>query len=206
MTTTVTTPHLHSVPPAQALEAAQVFTAANHDTPLWRHVFPEPAHRARALPMQFALRLRWGQQAGQVLATSEGLEGVSILLPGEAHSIPMTRIPWLGGLALLRAAGVSAARRLIALDCFYSRRHTRLLRRPHLYLGAIAVRPDRQGQGLGGELLREALAQADASALPCFLETQMASNVELYRHFGFEVIDEVRVPSVGINDWAMIRR
>ena len=76
---------------------------------------------------------------------------------------------------------------------------------PHWYLWLLAVDPPEQGKGVGGELLRRTLREADDSALPCYLETARESNVSLYRRFGFRVLYESRLGGDGPVFWTMLR-
>jgi ribosomal protein S18 acetylase RimI-like enzyme len=64
---------------------------------------------------------------------------------------------------------------------------------PHWYLPMIGVDPKAQGQGLGGELMRHALARCDREKALAYLETANPRNIPLYRRFGFEVMDEIQV-------------
>jgi GNAT superfamily N-acetyltransferase len=61
-------------------------------------------------------------------------------------------------------------------------------RDPHWYLPWLAVTPERQGHGLGGQLLEHSLAIVDADELPAFLETPNPRSVPLYERHGFEVV------------------
>jgi len=63
----------------------------------------------------------------------------------------------------------------------------------HWYLPVIGVEPNAQGRGLGGALLRHALARCDAEGSPAYLESTNPRNISLYERHGFEVIDEIRV-------------
>jgi ribosomal protein S18 acetylase RimI-like enzyme len=64
---------------------------------------------------------------------------------------------------------------------------------PHWYLPMIGVDPKAQGKGLGGELMRHALARCDREKTPAYLETANPRNIPLYRRFGFEVMGEIQV-------------
>jgi GNAT superfamily N-acetyltransferase len=77
-------------------------------------------------------------------------------------------------------------------------------REPHLYLAVVGVRPEQQGQGLGTALLQPGLAEADRIGLPAYLESSSPRNVPLYERHGFEVTEEVRLPS-GPPVWLMWR-
>jgi ribosomal protein S18 acetylase RimI-like enzyme len=66
---------------------------------------------------------------------------------------------------------------------------------PHWYLPLIAVDPACQGRGLGGALLKEALARCDADRLPAYLESSNPRNITLYQRHGFEILGRIQVGS-----------
>ena len=63
---------------------------------------------------------------------------------------------------------------------------------PHWYLPWFGVDPARQGQGLGGELLRHCLEIVDRDHLPIYLETPNARNISFYERHGFAVTGEAQ--------------
>jgi ribosomal protein S18 acetylase RimI-like enzyme len=71
---------------------------------------------------------------------------------------------------------------------------------------AIAVEPDRTGQGVGSLLLESLLGEADADGVPAIVLSARSDNpaVELYRRFGFVEIDRI-VNRVGTASVKMIR-
>lgn len=63
---------------------------------------------------------------------------------------------------------------------------------PHWYLAILGVDAARQGQGLGAQLMRDALARCDEEGLIAYLESSNPANVSLYRRHGFEVVGEIQ--------------
>jgi ribosomal protein S18 acetylase RimI-like enzyme len=66
---------------------------------------------------------------------------------------------------------------------------------PHWYLPLIAVDPAHQGRGLGGALLKRALARCDADRLPAYLESSNPRNISLYERHGFHTLGRIQVGS-----------
>ena len=77
---------------------------------------------------------------------------------------------------------------------------------PHLHLNMIGVRSEARGSGGGGQLLDAAhrFAMADPSAEGVALTTEVESNVDLYRHFGYRVIGEATLAGA-LTSWGMFR-
>src|SRR3546814_16916727 len=73
------------------------------------------------------------------------------------------------------------------------------------YLHYVGVRPDHQGQGHGGRIIRAQTATADAERLPCWLETATPANVPLYERLGFVIAQQWVVAGGGLPVWGMKR-
>jgi len=76
---------------------------------------------------------------------------------------------------------------------------------PHWYLGYLGTRRDRQGQGLGTQMLQEVLTGVDADGVPAYLESSSERNLPLYERNGFRVIGELRALGHGPTIWRMWR-
>ncbi len=76
----------------------------------------------------------------------------------------------------------------------------------HHHLGMIGVLHKAQGTGLGRILLEhvQALADADPNSNGVSLTTELARNVPLYEHFGYQVTAHARV-APDLETWAMFR-
>jgi ribosomal protein S18 acetylase RimI-like enzyme len=64
---------------------------------------------------------------------------------------------------------------------------------PHWYLPMIGVEPNAQGRGLGGALMRHAVARCDADRALAYLESSNPRNITLYERHGFEVAAEIQI-------------
>jgi GNAT superfamily N-acetyltransferase len=74
----------------------------------------------------------------------------------------------------------------------------------HFLVWMFAVSPAHQRSGLGGRLMREALAKADSDEVPAYLWTGNPDNLPYYRSHGFDVTGEVLIPG-GVPNWFMER-
>lgn len=77
---------------------------------------------------------------------------------------------------------------------------------PCHYLFILGVDPPDQGRGHGRTLLNALSARADASGLPCYLETDRESSKRLYEQAGYRVIVDARIAGVqDLRMWTMRR-
>jgi len=64
---------------------------------------------------------------------------------------------------------------------------------PHVYVNVMAVHPDAQGQGFCSLMMRRVNEYADSLNLPLWLETSGTRNVEIYKKFGYEVVEQFTI-------------
>lgn len=142
---------------------------------------------------------RWGtaeclREGGRVVAVSLSF------VPG-AFPMPAVRSLALLAPGVLRG-GLRRAARVARLDAYMRGRHPHYR---HHYLWFLGVEPERQGRGLGSELLRALSSRADATAAAAYLETDKPTSVKLYEGHGYRVTDEEDVPGIGFHMWFMKR-
>lgn len=66
---------------------------------------------------------------------------------------------------------------------------------PHWYLPLIGSDPTRQGQGIGGALMRHALTRCDRDGTAAYLESSNPRNISLYQRHGFEILGTIQAGS-----------
>jgi len=76
---------------------------------------------------------------------------------------------------------------------------------PHWYLGYLGTRRNRQGEGLGTQMLRGVLAELDTHGVPAYLESSNGLNLPFYERNGFCVVGELRALGQGPTIWRMWR-
>jgi len=61
---------------------------------------------------------------------------------------------------------------------------------PHVYVNVMAVHPDAQGMAFCSLMMRRVNEYADSLNLPLWLETSGIRNAEIYKKFGYEVVEQ----------------
>jgi ribosomal protein S18 acetylase RimI-like enzyme len=133
--------------------------------------------------------------------TSDATAAALWAAPG-AWAMPLSQI-------ILEAAPNGVAFRRYLFRALRTQMHVERLHagqsRPHWYLGYLGARRDRQGQGLGTQMLREVLAGLDNDGVPAYLESSNERNLPLYERNGFRVVGELRALGRGPTIWRMWR-
>lgn len=168
--------------------ASALLAMALHDDPGWTHVVSAPRRRQLALRAVIGVAVRDALPFDGVTAAREGerLVAVAVGLPPGCYPLTPRRnvrtVPAMTALALRIPRDIRRLARFGAsIDAVFPDD-------PVWYLQALGVHPERQGRGLGGQLLQRVLAAADDADVPCHLETAEPSNVTYYQRSGFSLI------------------
>jgi GNAT superfamily N-acetyltransferase len=139
---------------------------------------------------------------GHVWVAGDGpdLAGACLALPPGEWQMPQAvsladARHWLGVFKMQLPAAVKT-------QAFMAEHHPS---EPHWYIRYLGVAPERQGQGIGTELLKPVLERCDAKWLPAYLEASSERNAALYERLGFVHTEKLKLPDGGPPMWAMRR-
>lgn len=195
---------LHLVLPQDFSAAVEVQMSAFLSDPLWVYLFTDSGRRERTARQTFSAALRFALLNGQLHGTGHPPEGIAI------WSVPdqKTRLRAVLGSGFWRlffSPFILQVQRVIPVFSQFERMHKQYAAKPHYYLNTISVRPAAQGKGLASKLIRPFLARADVEGVGCYTETMTPSNVGLYQHFGFKVMEDYSVPNTDLHIWSLYR-
>jgi ribosomal protein S18 acetylase RimI-like enzyme len=201
----MTTSNIVSLTEENLEAAADSLARAFHNDPLQTYVFPDENERRMRSPAHFAPLLRYGMLFGEVLTTEGKPLGAAVWLPPETWEVTPERAAAAGLDALPDVLGEEAANRFFSVLGSIEPYHHRDVPRAHWYLMVVGVSPEACGQGLGRALIEPIMNRADASRLPCYLETAQPDNVAFYEYLGFKkIVEEVESQS-GLRMWTFRR-
>ena len=70
----------------------------------------------------------------------------------------------------------------------------------------VFVGNNMDAEGLASKLMRPMLQFCDEEKMVAYLETNKETNVGLYRHYGFSLMKEEKIPKTPVTHYAMVRR
>lgn len=140
-----------------------------------------------------------------IYADSEEMNGFAVWLPfGFTGN---KTIPFLvgGGLKLVLHSGLGIIGRLLTYDTYAMNLKKKFTDNYDWYLFNLSIKKDAQGKGIASKLMRPMLGFCDDERMVAFLETNKEFNVGIYRHYGFELKSEERIPETTVMHYAMVR-
>ena len=183
-----------------------MLSRAFYDDPLFVYFFPDPSNRQRKSAALFQLLIRYGILYGESEVTSPDLEGAAVWYPSHKAHLSTWGMLRSGMISFIFVGGISTLIRMIRLGNYPVAIHERHAPFPHWYCQALGVDPTLQGKGHAGRLLRTKFEIYDREGIPCYLETQNKENIPFYERFGFQMVEEYRIPGTTFDNWAMLRK
>ncbi|MGQ0607078.1 MAG: GNAT family N-acetyltransferase [Chloroflexota bacterium] len=186
--------------PAMAATMARAFA---HD-PYYVLLAGDAPERNQRMRDGWSGILRFGSARLTDTYTTDDHGGVALWLP-PGHGGPSVLESLRMMPAIGRLSGWRRLRKVSNLIAELETRHRHHVPTPHFYLSALGVEPDRQGEGIGTALMKPVLDRCDRDHVPAYLETATARNVLLYERLGFDVVEELTLPTTDVHGWLMVR-
>ncbi|CAH8244474.1 GNAT family N-acetyltransferase [Paenibacillus melissococcoides] len=195
-------------------DAAAVMAEGFKEDGLYVHLLPDPSTRVEVLKLFFRNYIELLYDYGGLYATSENMEAVALIFRSERMGASWaSRVSYAWGVAravakslgMCRCIGPAGfLRGLSGLRSMSSAWLASLGDQPYLHLDMLVVQPQYRGQGWVRKMMSPLLAECRERGIACTLETQNPRNVGLYEHYGFTVVDTIRLRNSDLRQYCMI--
>ena len=183
---------------------AKIAADAYRDYPL-HNWFTKGKYDAVASKLIMQISLRTMTEDAVIYADSEEMHGFAVWLPfGFTGS---KTLPFLmnGGLRLIFHSGPGIIGRLLTYETYAMNLKKEFTDNYDWYLYNLSIRKEAQGKGLASKLMRPMLNFCDDERMVAYLETNKATNVSLYQHYGFDLMREELIPKTPVTHYSMVR-
>jgi GNAT superfamily N-acetyltransferase len=162
---------------------ARALASAFDDDPVCMYAWPDDARRARRSERSFATQVDalWDRREVYV---DEGFSSVVVWARPDEWKFPARAVVRFSLAALRTRVRPSALLAYLRTDALHPEE-------PHWYLEILGTVPEKQGKGLGGQVLAPVLARADQEGVPVWTWSSNKRNLAFYHRHGFEVLDEL---------------
>jgi len=191
---------LYKVQKKDLKNVVNVLDNAFSEDSMWKEVFNDE-DKNRILT---EVMVRFCLKYGNVLSTSDNLEGVMAIAPHDKE-MSLWRIIRSGAFSLSMKM-TNEAEKMKVLSNAVEEAKKSLNLGPYIHLLIMGVSQEFQGKGFGGKLLRAVVEKAETERKPIYLETQKEENVTLYEKYGFSVKKKIILPDpFNLPMWLMVR-
>jgi ribosomal protein S18 acetylase RimI-like enzyme len=203
---------LYQVSKIEIDKAQSVLTESFGNDPFMQYLMGGNNYNLKKASLFHRFIINYGLKYGIVLATSANFEGVAIWLPPNKTEFTPWKSIKAGVISLVKIEGINFRKRLqffIRLKGYgtYSARlHKENAPLPNWHLLEIGIADIYRGKGFASKLLRPVLDELDRKELHCYLETHNPVNVEIYRHFDFDIVIKGKLPDTDKPHWSMLRK
>ena len=139
------------------------------------------------------------------LADSEQTNSLAIFSPYEKGEISLWKYIKAGGLGLIPCFGIKIVKRMSSYEKFAMEVKNKYTNQDCWYLYVFVTMPEFRGKGLGSKIMKPMLEYLDEKHQDCYLETFAPINIEIYKKYGFELKEKVKVPNSDLTLYAMLR-
>ena len=183
---------------------AEIAADAYQDYPL-HNWFTKGKYDKTASELIMQISLKTMTEDALIYADSEEMNGFAVWLPlGFTGS---KTLPFLanGGLKLILHSGLGIIGRLLTYETYAMNLKREFTDHYDWYLYNLSIKKDAQGKGIASKLMGPMLRFCDEEKMVAYLETNKATNVGLYRHYGFDLMKEETIPKTPVIHYSMVR-
>ena len=191
---------LYKIQKKDLKNTVNVLTNAFSDDPMWKKVFNDEDKNRVITEVMVRFCLKYGN----VLSTSDNLEGIMTITPHDKE-MTMWRIIRSGAF-FLSIKMRNETKKMNVLSNAIEEAKKSLNLDPHIHLLIMGVSQEFQGKGFGRKLLRALIEKAQTEKKSIYLETQKEDNIKFYKKYGFSVKKKIILPEpLNLPMWLMVR-
>ena len=184
---------------------ADVAADAYLDYPL-HNWFTKGKYDKKASKLIMQISLKTMTKDAIIYADSEEMNGFAVWLPFGFTGSKTFPFLFNGGLKLILHSGPGIIGRLLTYEKYAMNLKKQFTDNYDWYLYNLSIKKDAQGKGIASKLMRPMLQFCDDEKMVAYLETNKASNVTLYNHYGFALEKEEMIPKTTVTHYAMVRQ
>ena len=140
------------------------------------------------------------------ISVEEDANAIAIFVPPNYTGSKV--IPFLigGGIKLPFITPIGIFLRLLRYENYAMKLKKKYTNHKCWYLYNVTVKPEYQNKGMSSTLLKPMFKYLDRIGQDCYLETHKERNIEIYEHYGFELLEVSKIPKTDVIQYSMLRK
>jgi len=182
--------------------ALKMLGEAFHEDPIWREIFKNQEEK---FPLAFGVPIKYALKYGKIYSPTSDLEALAAWVPTPYVDTNFWRLIKSGSVLEAAKLGQDIGKQIDTVFKQINKDRQNLMKGDYVYLSVLGVSPEKQGKGLGTNLVRTFQKNLPPN-IPIYLETESERNVSFYERLGFEVVNKLQVPIFDLPMWEMVYR
>jgi len=182
------------------IPACNMLGDAFREDPIWSEIFKNQEEK---FPLAFGVPIKYTLKYGKIFAPTSDLEALAAWLPTPYVNTTFWRFIRSGSILVAMKLGKDIGMQISKVFKQITKDRQNLMKGDYVYLYVLGVSPEKQGNGLGTNLVRK-MQNNLAPNIPIYLETESERNVSFYERLGFEVVNKFQVPMLDLPMWEMV--
>lgn len=141
-----------------------------------------------------------------IISDSDKLNSIAIFSPYDNKEFSLWKYIKAGGMKLVLKLGIKNIKRMTAFEDFALSLKAKYSNENCWYFYSFVTVPEYRGKGIGSKILNQMISFLDERKQDCYLETLLPVNVEIYKKYGFELMETALVPNSDLTIYAMLRK
>ena len=141
-----------------------------------------------------------------IIADSPKLDCIAIFLAPGAEPESNMSLSIAGMGKAFKAYGEGSEERIKSYREYGIRKKRNHIKNTDWFFFGLATRPERRGYGLASKIMVPMLELLDEQGVRAYLEVNTESNASMYRHYGFEIVVDGKIPGTDIIHYGMLRK
>ena len=196
------TKDVHKMSSLNMDEYATTLALSFSDYSLFRHFFKKYNFKDAITFFKIALKADSKNLFG--LATKNN-EAVSIFTKNGIKDASIFQFVKAGGLKYFFKFGIKSTLKMINFSSYALSIKKKYISENDMYLYLLATRPESRHHGFTNNVLTPVLDYCDKENKKCYLETLDEENTNIYKHFGFDVVEISDLPNSNLKIYCMLR-
>ena len=143
---------------------------------------------------------------GVIYADSPELNGFTIWMPPKFDGSKVLPFLLKGGFILILNFGFKFIKKLMDYETYAMGLKQKFTGNLDWYFFNLCVKKDAQGKGISTKLVKPMLEFLSKQNSVCYLETNKDTNVPIYEHFGFKLMEKGFIPETDVMHFAMVKQ
>ncbi len=180
----------------------RTMAASFQNDPLYSYFVENHERRKHFLKDFMRFRLTFGMQEGLAFRLGK-CKGIALWFPS-SRQMDALKFAAYGGTATLLKCTPDERERIVKYVDYVDLTISRFVSTEYWHISPLCIAPEKQGMGLGSQLLQHGVTLLSKPTKPCLVVTQTLINKAFYEKNGFVTVNQSFVPGTQIHTILLI--